>query len=229
MMRKSIALLILISSILLLNTTCAEAQDTSKERPFTTAIVDYVYKGPASGSETAYIDLNLGKVAVDKNTAMKIHGIPIGSHELTIYDGNNIYTVDVDKKQAIQTETSGKADIMFEAFGEGQSKFVHRPAGQDSFLGKTCNVYDTEYGQIYYWEGIPLKETVANYPAGKTYDYVKEATDIQLDVQVPPERFEFPPGVKLTTWEQESEDFKQGIKQLQKEWGLDDMKLFDED
>ncbi len=59
--------------------------------------------------------------------------------------------------------------------------------GIEEILGKDCKVYESEKEKIWIWENLILKWEKDNR--------IQKAKSIQIDVSIPPERFEIPKGV----------------------------------
>ena len=190
----------------------AEKSKVDKESnlPFTSAVITYIYEGAKTGKETAYIDLKANKIAVETFVSVTFKGKIDNDHTLNIYDGEVAYGVHFGRKQAIKAVKKG--DILAEIFGE--ERYLDYYTKEASFLGKTCKVYQSPQGTVYFWQGISLKEEITVPLIG--LKYTKEAINIELNTPISREKFKLPAGVKVTTTEKLMKDFEKKFKNLRK-------------
>ncbi len=169
---------------------------------FSTAIITYEYKGRQKAKEMVYIDAAENKVAIEHAVNMGLADLIPGAAERTIYDGETAYMIRSGDNKVIKMEQMGNviSDIFMEQF------YFGHPVTKQVFLGKECNVYAHPMGKAYFWEGLLLKSETA-IPGDEGYNMVKEATDIQVDVDIPSEKFELPEGAKVMSWAEMMKDF----------------------
>jgi len=179
--------------------------------PFSTAIITYKCEGSRKGKEIVYIDAINNKGAQETEITGNLFGQALSEREMNIYDGNNFYHIDLEDKGGAKGEQKGNAISVI--FGSEQ-QYANNYSGGRSFLGKVCKVYKPAAGTLYFWNGIILKEEVTNHPMGKDFNYTKEAVDIQLDAEIPPNKFRVPPGIKLLTGEEMMGEMKKMFEEM---------------
>ncbi|MDD5071042.1 MAG: hypothetical protein PHV17_09985 [Candidatus Omnitrophica bacterium] len=204
-MKRLAGLMILL--VLISNFGCAK-KDLTSNRPFDSAVISYTYQGARIGNETVYIDLKSNNIAVETSVTTTFKGIVDNDESVRIYDGQAAYSVDMKKKQAIKVSKQGA--IIPEMFGE--AKYLQYFTEQVSFLEKPCKAYKLPQGEIYFWQGIPLKEEMTL--SGMTY--TKTATDIELNTPIPAAKFKLPSEVEVFKAEDLMKDFQKKFKNLKR-------------
>jgi hypothetical protein len=67
--------------------------------------------------------------------------------------------------------------------------------------GKQCTGYSLQrngaHSKIWTWKGIMLYAEAGAIPENKIKPMIAEATSVQIDIPVPPEQFQLPPGIKV--------------------------------
>lgn len=178
--------------------------------PFSTAVITYKYKGSHTGKEIVYIDVINNKIVQEIETSGHLMGRTLSKKEMNIYDGNMFYHIDLEKGRGTKEEWQG--NCVAAIFKE--KMYLDYYSGEDSFLGKVCKVYKPTLGTVYFWNGIILKEKIANHPLGKELNYTRDAIGIQLDAKIPAEKFHVPSGVKLLTGEEVMGEMKQLFEKM---------------
>lgn len=178
--------------------------------PFSTAIINYVYKGWQTGKESAYIDAKKNKVAIESATSTSFADMTTTDTGGMLYDGEVLYMIELEENKA--TIMKVKGDIISYMFGE--SLFQGDYSKDEQYLGKQCKVYEREGTKAYYWKGICLKEEITKHLMGDRYNYTKEAVDIKLDVAIPPEKLKLPAGIKIETIEEVWGDLETKVADL---------------
>lgn len=189
--------------------------DASKRYPFKSAIVEYVSSQEGSlsvgkGTKTLWID-NYGQneaTLTHEKTSVSMLGQTSESetHSLTIIDGNDGYNVDLLTKTAIKTnieEMKQMGQAMALAFAKdlkttSLKQFVEDNGGkwygQETFLGKTCDVFEFMGTKQWQYNGITLK--IEGNIAGMKM--IETAVSIKEDVSIDSKQFKVPEGIAIT-------------------------------
>ncbi len=162
---------------------------------FSTAVVKYVYTGWESGEQTLYLDRVHNRMASRKALTRDVLGRTQSKSEWQIYDGKTVYTVDLERKVAITMSLEG--DALTEALGDWRA--IGESKGEETLLGRKCQVYQKQGITVCVWQGIPLRKTMAHHPMGEQYNFEQKVTELQVDVQLPEEPFTLPKDVTTKT------------------------------
>ena len=68
---------------------------------------------------------------------------------------------------------------------------MQKKVGEDTFLGKRCEIYDMGGAKIWYWKGVALKKVLL---ADQIYE---DATSVDENYVIKPDEFEVPKNVKM--------------------------------
>ncbi|MDO8535756.1 MAG: tetratricopeptide repeat protein [Candidatus Omnitrophota bacterium] len=178
--------------------------------PFSTAIITYDCKGLTTGKEIVYIDAVNNKIVRENSSKLGEGTFIINENSRTIYDGSNIYDVDMDNKVA--TVSTSKGDIIMNMFGE--QKYFGTQSSQVYFLGKECKKYENDRSSAVFWNGILLKEQIKHL-MGEKYNSTKEAIDIKLETPILQEKFSVPAGITVKTLEEEMKERSAQLEKMQ--------------
>jgi len=159
-----------------------------KKYRFNSAIVTYDVQGSEEGAKTLYIDMGGYKVAEykeirHKKTVEKTASIMIGA---------DVISIDFDDESAAKVHNPlayalANPDRNWEETAENILEHMgFKKTGQETILGKECDVWQHARMKIWAWDGLTLKS--AN---GKD---VETATDVQIDTDVPQDIFKVPKG-----------------------------------
>ncbi len=188
---------------------CAQNTNSIYQYPFNTAKISYTISGTTEGTSTVTIK---GDKSVRE--AHIIFHKPTGDEKqdnLYIDDGQYVYSVDLDKKQAAETPNP-LYDILMKVDPSQRQDFLKKIAvGEDpnnaatqqlqqlgtlTVAGQQCQMYDTGgFGQVCLWNGIPLKTSISIPDLGLNNSTV--ATSVQTDIDVPDSAFDVPAGIPV--------------------------------
>lgn len=173
--------------------------------PFKTAIITYTIKGYREGKEILYIDVVNQKVATESLTT-KLGGYNLSEDNLTILNGKTFISFSSSKKSGLSFAREGnplesvRTDLLY----------YRHPVKAGTFLGKDCKIYETNESNLYFWHGILLKrENKKENP--QEHNSFQEATDIQVDVPLPAEKFIVPQGIEVKSMAKIQDGRKKGI------------------
>lgn len=223
-MRNSLHTLFLLCGITILVSCCGKGQtattdsnvdDANKRYPFKSMIVEYVssHEGSLSvgkGTKTLWID-NYGQneaTLTHENSSVSLMGHTSESeiHSLTIIDGNDGYNVDLLTKTAIKTnieDMKQMGQIMALALTKdlktkSLKQFVEENGGkwygQETLLGKTCDVFELMGTKQWQFNGLILK--VEGDIGG--VKMMETAVSIKEDVSIDGNQFKVPAGIAIT-------------------------------
>ncbi|MBN2743779.1 MAG: hypothetical protein JXR39_07790 [Marinilabiliaceae bacterium] len=189
--------------------------DGEKIYPFKSIEVEYVTQtegmgAKGEGTRTMWIaDYGRRQATLSHDkTAMSImgHSSETENHTLSILDGNDSYSIDLITKTGVkgnveEMKQMGKvmaASLMTDVKNMSLKDFVEKNGGtwhgQESFLGKTCDVFELMGTRQWHYQGIVLK--VESTIGGMKV--VEEAVSIKEDVAISDDRFKVPEGITIT-------------------------------
>ena len=162
--------------------------------------IDFVFaNGFEQGTKTIVfndsgrIGKEFGVIHVDTSANADIPKEVIGNrtvyNRLIIQKHDSVFVIDLDL-----LEGSKRAALYFNAgksandtlFGNMQKK-----VGEDTFLRRKCDIYDTGGAKIWYWKGVALKKVLL---VDQIYEY---ATSVDENYVIKPNEFEIPKNVKI--------------------------------
>ena len=175
-----------------------------KKYPFESAIVEFKIEGSDKGFKTVYVDNGGFKVAEHKTIQLSKKK----QHKTAeILYGADIITLDYEDNQAVKMHNPlafylADPERDWQKTGEKIIiKMGYEIVGKETILGKECNIWKQGRNKIWIWDGITLK---AEY--GKN---IETATNIEIDVDVPMDKFEIPEGFEV-----EVVDLKEALPQI---------------
>jgi hypothetical protein len=203
-------------------TTTSAPSDVVKKYPFKSAIVEMKYGGDCTGTQVIYIDDYGMKEARVENFKMKMMRMEVPTNKIDLTIGDWLYNIDMEKKEG--TKMKNPFMDMMKSMSEEQKKDLvkmgedmmrqmgAKEAGEETIAGKPCKVWTMESlgTKVWTWSGLTLKSR-ADLMGVKQH---LEATNVQIDVPVPADKFEVPAGVKVTETSME-----QMMQQSEKETG----------
>ncbi len=183
-----------------------------------------------SGTETIYFDDYGRREAKYTKTTVSVPGVNIKqtSNQLTIMDGDWMYSIDLDKKTGYKMKPEMLEDMaknqgtkdLGKVGKEMLEQMGGKKVGEEKVLGKNADVWEmSNMGtKIWVWKGITLK-TETNMMGMKIN---QTATKLEINVSVPDEKFEVPEDVSIS-----EENPMDKLKELN--GGLDNLKDLDLD
>lgn len=174
----------------------------NKLLPFKTVIIEYVYEGSTTGTESLYMD-NYGLMQC-KVTATKTKVFGQTSEESKIEVSKNffIYSWDPKTKKGGKIKNTLAEDLMNdpnfdpEEFGKRTMESLgFEKIGTETISGKSCDVWKGLGGtsKIWVWRGLSMK-TETKMMGTKT---ICTASVIKVDEGVPSGKFDIPSDVKF--------------------------------
>lgn len=158
------------------------------------------------GKETTYFEDYGRREAKYTTTSVKIPGMNMEqtTNQLTIMDGDWMYSIDLDKKTGYKMKPPVLGDL-----AEGQKtndlgkvgmemleQMGGKKIGEEEILGKKCEVWEipSVNSKIWIWKGITLK-TETNIMG---MEMNQKTTKLETNVSVPNEKFEIPGDVTIS-------------------------------
>ena len=166
--------------------------------PFKTAVIQYELTGGTQGDQSLFIRGDQKAL----HTFITTPGQESNTLELSL--GKEKYIANLDKMTAIKTEDTSY-EKMLELNAEEQEKYLIKkslglkenadlpdPITTSIVAGQVCDVYEIpSVGTACMWHGITLQKEITL--AGITNKVI--AVNIDVDTEIPAERFELPAGV----------------------------------
>ena len=133
------------------------------------AIVNYKVTGMQEGTETLYFERWGMREARYTETEIKMMGMGVKTHNLTLMDGEFTYAVDLVKKTGTKTKTPMMEALIRNAESEnkdltdvGTDMMVQmggKIVGEEQILGKNCQIWEISNmkTKTWIWNGIVLK------------------------------------------------------------------------
>jgi len=180
-------------------------------------IIEYEMSGAQKGTETVYFDKWGMREAKYTKSSMTIMGITRKTNQLTIMDGEWVYTIDLDKKTGTKTKnpflkeiTEGAGTKDLGEIGERMMNRMGEQVGSEEVAGKMCEVWEVKDAgsRSWVWNGIPLKTQVNM--AGM--QITMTATRFEEGALIPEDKFAIPAGATIT----EGPDVKDLLKRMKK-------------
>jgi hypothetical protein len=168
------------------------------------AIVNYKVTGMQEGTETLYFDRWGMREARYTETEIKMMGMGVKTHNLTLLDGEFTYAVDLVKKTGTKAKTPMMEALMRKAESENQDltdigkdmmvQMGGKVIGEEEILGKTCQIWEISNmkTKTWIWNGITLKSET-NMMGTQT----SEATSIEVDVDIPEDKVTLPSDITI--------------------------------
>lgn len=163
-----------------------------KRYAFEKAEVEYIIEGRDEGTKSVYIDMGGYKMAEYKT--LKISKKKT-EHTAVILLGSEIINIDIDEKQAVRmhnpmayylADPSRDWEKTAEKF---LTKMGYKIVGQETILGKECDIWKSGGNKIWAWNGLTLKSKF-----GKD---IETATNIKIEGSIAQSKFEIPEGYEV--------------------------------
>ena len=169
------------------------------------AIVNYKVTGMQEGTETLYFDRWGMREARYTETEIKMMGMGVKTHNLTLLDGEFTYAVDLIKKTGTKAKTPMMEALMRKAESENRDltdvcrdmmvQMGGKVVGEEEILGKNCQIW--EIGNMktktWIWNGIALKSETSMMGT-----QTSEATSIEIDVDIPEDKLTLPSDISMS-------------------------------
>ncbi len=185
--------------LILLSVLCAQ-ENNIKVYTVKSGIIEYKYSGSMSGTETVYFDNYGQKETKYQNIEVSIMGTKQKMNK-TIYSTlESIITVDNNTKTGMKIPNPINSVLPKDKKQEVKDlgiklmeKMGAKKVGNEKVLDKDCEVWEMMGNKFYIWNGFMIKSDV-NMMGMKT---TVIATKIELDVNVPADKFEVPKDIKF--------------------------------
>lgn len=200
-MKKILSLIIIasLSAGAFLLTGCDESYPSQLSvYPFKTAVIQYELTGGTQGDQSVFIRGDQKAVQTSITTPGQ------ESENFELYLGAEKYIADLDKMTAVKTTDNNyekmlslsadeqEAYMIKKNLGLKESATLPQPITTSMVAGQQCDVYEIpNVGTACMWHGIPLQKEITL--AGITNKSI--AVNVQVDAEIPSERFELPAGV----------------------------------
>ncbi|MEM7372939.1 MAG: hypothetical protein AAF587_30235 [Bacteroidota bacterium] len=168
-------------------------------------IITYKLSGNMqSGTKTIYFDRWGLREATYEESVTKIFGLKQKSETISFLDGENMYNYDPKKNTYMRTKNTLVKPVADEmsngekSMTKGGKAFLEgmggKLIGNETFMGKDCEIWELASlnSTNYIWKGVSLKATATLL--GMTTEW--EATDIQINVEVPEDKLSLPKKAK---------------------------------
>jgi hypothetical protein len=169
--------------------------------PFNTATIKYELSGSFKGEETLYIKGDLSashKYVTQGDQEESTLDLNLGSEKylanLIKMTAAKVKNEEYDKLVKMTKEEQLKRYIRY-ALGLKDSDEIPSPAGTKKVAGETCDVYVIEnVGTACLWNGLVLEKEISILGVENN----KKAVSLEIDKEIPKDRFELPAGIILT-------------------------------
>lgn len=185
--------------------SAAMLADGFKRYEVESGIITYKLSGNmSSGTKTIYFDRWGLREASYEESVTKVFGLKQKSETISFLDGENMYNYDPKRNTYMRTKNTlvkPVADDMSDGeknMTKGGKAFLEgmggKQIGNETFIGKDCEIWELSSMKStnYIWKGISLKATATLL--GMTTEW--EATDIQINVDVPEDKVTLPKKAK---------------------------------
>ncbi len=189
--------ILILSTILMLLVTSSVIGQKLDLKPYglKSGIIDYKFSGAQEGVGTMYFD------DYGLRSNMYLDAIEGGKHQkgYTLTIGEDQYMYDLEKSEdGVKMQNPVYKDLEKNATIETILKKVYgkmglQKTGKTMFLGKECDLWKGEQGEVLIWQGILLKMDLKIY--GNTIH--QEATKVKTNVPVDPSLLKIPEGIEF--------------------------------
>lgn len=172
---------------------------TYKRYAVKSGVVEYIISGTQKGIEVVYFDDWGMREARYKKSESEMLGF---LNRLTIIERDWVYTIDPDKRLGTKVQDMDVRQILDAPVETSEVNVNERlmalweaaSTGDEKIIGKGCKVWRVEKkGQnFWFWNWLPLKS--ATKEGGN--ETILTAVSVNLDVPVPPEKFQIPEGIQ---------------------------------
>ena len=166
-------------------------------------IIEYELSGVQEGNKTLYFDDWGMRQAEYTRSVLSVNGFTKAINLVSIIDGEYQYTINLDLKSGTKTRNpiikemeALKHEKGFNEFGEQMIlKMGAEKTGQETYLGKDCDIYEIpkSHTKFWVWQWLILKSETQS----KAFNIVTEAKKIETDIKIPSEKFKIPEKVIL--------------------------------
>jgi len=164
--------------------------------PVKSAIVEYVYSGATTGTESYYMDNNGRLSARYSQLSTKSFGSTTKTNQLVIQKDSIIYTIDLDKKTGVKQTFQISEKDMEKWAKTADSVYTDlgfKKTGEEVLLGKQCEIWEGMSSKVWVWKNLAIKTETNLF--GK---HIMEATKVEIDVSIPKSKFAIPDGITMT-------------------------------
>lgn len=166
-------------------------------------MVTYKVSGISSGTETIYWDQYGMREAKYTQTTSKMFGTASETNALMLLHGTTQYQIDLNTNSGTKTVNHVLKGMVEEDENVGEvgkrmlESMGGNKTGEVDFLNKPCEVWEVSSmaATLYVWNYISLRSE--SNLMGLTQ--IIEAVEIQVDIDIPEEKFAIPEGAKLQT------------------------------
>ena len=166
--------------------------------------MEYTLSGTQKGTETLYFDRWGWREAKYTDVEINMMGYVQKVRELTIMDGEEFYTIDLEGRNGTRfestmlkslAENSSEKDL-FKSVEYWMKEMGGEKIGQENIAGKECDIWEIGGlgGKSWLWKSITLK-THLDIPG---MEMISEAASIQENKAIPSEKFKVPSDIELT-------------------------------
>lgn len=160
-------------------------------------------QGGTSMTSTMYFDDFGAKMSTETDIHDSLNGKPLTISNISVLRDGVSVLYDPLKKVGRRSASSDAAMNYYPRFdalsAQERTQIAYKPLGKRTIAGKECEGHSFERNSIvlrvWTWDGIPLRTESQFSPS---QSLVMEAESIDLDAQVPADKFDVPAGVSLT-------------------------------
>lgn len=204
---------LLLFALLVLSSNLFAQEKHVKLFPFKSAIIEYKYEASMKGTHVKYIDDWGYKQADYIKSELNFGGNSDKEYETIILIGEKAYTINPQENTVAVGRNSTYSYYLLNQnrkctdISDALLKSANglKLTGTKEFLGKECKVWKARKATQYTWNGVMLKSEI-NFMTMM----VEKATKIEIDVDIPENKFEIQPGYKYIS----SDDY-QGFSGLE--------------
>ncbi len=189
--------------VLLTFVTCsisANAEKKIKPYSFKTAVVEYIYEGNITGTQTLYIDEYGWNQSEVIRTVTKSFGQKDEKNERKLTLGLDIYSWDQGAASGVKIRNTMLENLLEDPNFDIQD-FAKRTmeglgfqkTGSETFMGRDCEIWKGMGSTIWAWNGLALKTEIKLLGQRS----VMTAINIKIDTPVPSDKFTVPLSIKF--------------------------------
>jgi len=206
-MKNRIFILVTLFSLGLMLSSCHRSGQTpqNETQDFSTMRIEFETKASFGGVETIaheiqWVDMKNNRTATQTMSETKGMGISQKEEQLSIDDGQWVYTIDLVNKTGTRMKT-GEYKEMAQAMGQfirpdfkNLEEFVKQNGGKmlpnETFLDKDCTVFEVFGMKQWLYKGQVLKVEMNG-------QVMRQAVKIEENVSIPDEVFKIPEGIQI--------------------------------
>jgi hypothetical protein len=114
-------------------------------------------------------------------------------HILQIHKGDTLYSIDLDNKIGSR-QITGALLRSFDPSYEFKNILGDEKVGEDTFLGRKCDIWKMGGMHLWYWKGIVLKKEFTDPGMQQVAEY---ATSIDENYAIKKDEFDIPKGIVM--------------------------------